>query len=401
MEREYERAAVVASLRAAGALDAAPYMRHALAGGRRENAQLEALADKSLGGRRWALDLGRGKRVRMGWGGNPVACPAAPTPAAAPAATELVKTEVLDLLGVRRAEARLSQELARLRSTGATAEALHRAERVKKKLDFLWAVERAGSADEQANTLTNRVEYRKRTPVGRYQPTWPSLTHCPSTLRGELCTRHTDVDMKNCHPSLLVQIARRAGVEVPRLAEYVKNRARTLQRVSDHYGGVSKGAVKELFLRIINGGGLRRWVDKVELAEPSAGVRAAVSARGHCPFVVEFREEVGCLREVVIGLQPRADDILASVQAATPGEAKDRWSLFSWCLTEVESDCLLAAADYFERVRKIPVDTLVFDGAIVRADALSEADLRRCEAHVRAKTSWSVTLVCKPFPAPD
>ena len=391
IETEYARQIVIASLLASGATDVDKHVAHALQLKQSEHNTL-------LTQRRWGLDLVRARRCKIGQQ-QPQQKAVPPPPLTQQQPETLTKTELLDLQGTLAAKARLEAVLAKLRArSSSTREDLHQMERVKKKLDFLKAVLAAGVRDEASNTLRNTVTYRKRTPIGRYQPRWPSLTHCPSTLRGELCTQHSDVDMKNCHPVLLVQMARRANFPVPRLDEYVRDRQRILAQVSNYYGGLHRKWVKELFLRVINGGGLARWIDKIEDEEGGA-VRKALARRGgqHAPFVLGFMEEVSGLREVVIGLQPGAEAVLAAVQAGGQPH-KNRWSLFSWCLTEVESACLLAAADYFERVRHIPVDTLVFDGAIVRCASLCDDDLKKCEDHVYNRTSWRITLVCKPFP---
>ena len=71
--------------------------------------------------------------------------------------------------------------------------------------------------------------------------------------------------------------------------------------------------------------------------------------------------------------------------------------LFSWCLTDIENDCLRAMEEYFERTLDLSVDALIFDGMLVRTTDLQTSHLRGCEAHVKAKTGWAIELVHKPF----
>ena len=396
IEREFERAEVAASLRASGAKKVAPYMTHALLDSKRCEEQMLILEEESMGSRRWALDLRRGLRKRIGYSSSLSEKKTTPCDTQ----NTVTKTELLNLGSARQALRRWTSLLREIRKGNSEADR-QRAERAKKKVDFLKALLKAGTPNEAANTLTNVVTYAKRTPIGRLIPRWPSMTQCPSDLRGTLCTQHSDIDMKNCHPVLLLQMAEKAGLDVPRLSKYVCDRTNVINMVSSYYGGIGRGWIKELFLRIINGGGLKRWLLKIISEDPLAGqkARGVVQKSGHCPFVELFRSEVGCLREVVIARQPGAEKVLQQVQKLRPTECKDRWSLFSWCLTEVESECLLAVADFFERKRSIPVDTLVFDGAIVRSKVLTSQDLKDCEKHVFARTSWKITLVHKPFPA--
>ena len=392
IEGEFERSSVIATLRAAGATSVAPYMTHALAGGQRCDMQMRLLEEASVTcGVKYTFDLRQGKWIQITVPKQNIKKWSIPI---------ITKTEVVNLKNTQNALKRWQIILERLR-LGTTPHHRHQAERAKKKVDFLTAILQAGTVDKTNNTLTNVVTYTKRTPVGRYVPKWPSLTQCPSDLRGTLCTQQSDIDITNCHPVLLQQIARRAGVPVPNLDQYVKERNSVIQEVSNHYGGVGKKWVKELFLRIINGGGLKTWIEKICDEDKDRGRKAktVVQSQGHSNFVVAFRSEVSCLREVVIARQPGANEILEEVQRLRPAECRTRWSLFSWCLTEVESLCLLSVADYFERIRGIPVDTLVFDGAIIRSKSLNDTDLRECENHVFNQVSWKINLVHKPFPA--
>ena len=48
-----------------------------------------------------------------------------------------------------------------------------------------------------------------------------------------------DIDMVNCHPTLMLQVAEKMGVperKIQVLREYVDNRQAMLERIGDHYG---------------------------------------------------------------------------------------------------------------------------------------------------------------------
>ena len=113
--------------------------------------------------RRWALDLVRVRRCKVGRSSPPPKQKVTTAP-------ELTKIEVLNLRGTLAAQARLQGVLARLRARSRTPEDLHQAERVKEKLDFLGAVLAAGVRDEASNTLRNTVTYRKLTPSDATSP---------------------------------------------------------------------------------------------------------------------------------------------------------------------------------------------------------------------------------------
>ena len=71
------------------------------------------------------------------------------------------------------------------------------------------------------------VVYGKRSGIGRRTASYPSMQACPSSLR-PLLQKHYyhDIDMVNCHPTLMVQVAEKAGKldAIPKLVEYVNNR---------------------------------------------------------------------------------------------------------------------------------------------------------------------------------
>ena len=64
------------------------------------------------------------------------------------------------------------------------------------------------------------------------------MQSCPSSLRPLLQRFYYHyIDMANCHPSLMIQVAEKMGkrAEIPKLVEYVNNRDAMLQRIADHF----------------------------------------------------------------------------------------------------------------------------------------------------------------------
>jgi hypothetical protein len=253
------------------------------------------------------------------------------------------------------------------------------------------------SSDGDPGILKLSVTYAKKTSLGRLYASYPSMQHCPSSLRGRICTRHSDIDMVNCHPRLLVQIAAKNSVAAPNLALYVRDRAAQLDGIRRYYCGCGRGEAKTLVLRLLNGGGVNGWMLALCEDQPTLGKRIAQKRKGlgDHSLVKGLQQEVVGLRKVVIGQFPSAPGVLEREQTSRP--EKNTWSLFSWCLTEIENDCLRAMEQYFERDRRMSVDALIFDGMLVRTKGLRDTDLRACEAHVKAKTGWDVDLVHKPF----
>ena len=114
--------------------------------------------------------------------------------------------------------------------------------------------------------------YHKRRVIGRRTASYPSMQNCPKGLRKRLVKRfYHDIDMVNCHPTLMVQVALKMGVppeEIETLVEYVhgeededgrNGRERILHRIMTHFG-VSREWAKEAPLRVLNGGSIQKWI---------------------------------------------------------------------------------------------------------------------------------------------
>ena len=159
-----------------------------------------------------------------------------------------------------------------------------------------------------------------------------------------------------------------------------------LQSLSDYYGKCDRGLIKDLVLRIINGGGMAKWVDDMDDVALKQSLKTR--KREH-PFVVRLLKETEYARQMLIRLYYGH---AANVQNR---------DLFAMCLQELESVCILAVDEYFEQKLKIKVDSLVYDGAIVRSTNVTKEQMRGCEDHVFKRTSFRVVLAAKPFPVVD
>lgn len=94
-------------------------------------------------------------------------------------------------------------------------------------------------------------------------------------LRRELrqtlaCDTKVDIDIVNCHPQILYQIAKKNGDETPALKSYITNRSEWLDKVVAKYGLVdsedatgkgvtAKEKAKNLFIRLLYFGSFKNW----------------------------------------------------------------------------------------------------------------------------------------------
>ena len=299
---------------------------------------------------------------------------------------------------------KLQRVIEELRTAEATEPEARAKKKLKWRLDYLEKIVKQGEIDP--NTPSGEVillqkTYYKKTGLGRAYCTGPSFQGCPSELRGRIIVGgYSDVDLCNSHPRLLLDIARRHNIDAPRLQEYVENRAELLEDMSLYYGNCGRGEVKNCVLRLINRGNIEGWVQN--LYKGFTGllvdvVRKRRQKSGDHPVLRDLKQEIqGSIMEAMIRVYPQADRVLQQALAENTSKKYTRWSLFSWCLHNVERECLQCIEAFLiVRAPKATVDAYVHDAVWVRTgtgNPLGDTVLRDCEKHVHKRLGWSVAL---------
>ena len=299
----------------------------------------------------------------------------------------IFKEELVNIRNLRDVQKILQCNEKKERNKGFSANR-HVIEQYKSNLHFVRATLNSCEPLKGGVFGTRSVEYKKKAEIGRLYPAWPSFTMGPSRLRHYTCTEHTDIDIKNCHPVLLIQILERidSKMKPEALREYINNRETVISELSKFYGNCGRVAVKNFMLRLLNGGGVKNW--KYELEDENVR-QIVMSKKEEHPFIVKLIPELKHARTSLI--------------RTYYGDKADvqNLSLFSYCLQQIECVCLWAINAFFEKKMKIKVDSLVYDGVIVRSKNVTPEQLRQCEQYVLEKTSYCLTLAAKPFPVVD
>jgi hypothetical protein len=107
------------------------------------------------------------------------------------------------------------------------------------------------------------VKYEKTRKLMNYGRVFPSrslgLFSFRKQIRGALAYGlYVDIDISNCHPTLLYQIAVSNNIECKYLKKYINDRDKYLNIVMTHYN-VSKDQAKELFIMMLYFGSFKRW----------------------------------------------------------------------------------------------------------------------------------------------
>jgi len=146
---------------------------------------------------------------------------------------------------------------------------------------------------------------------------YPFKSHSVGAMRQEL--RHTlvgstyyDIDIENCHPSMLSQIASAEGIECKYLNKYVHHREAALKQIMDVYD-VNRYEAKQLGIRMCYGGKYSSWIQDT----------ASNKAAGIIDWVDKLQSELLELSEAVVERNPHlvkdfkhAKNVKASVLAA-------------------------------------------------------------------------------------
>jgi len=147
--------------------------------------------------------------------------------------------------------------------------------------------------DNPQHGTKNIVNYKlsnKRTHGRVYPAKSLSLGAMSKKLRHTLSgDYYNDIDIANCHPSILSQIATSEGMECGQLKYYIDNRERCLEQICQVYD-VNRSAAKELVIRICYGGEYATWLK--DTANNKAG--------GVIEWVDEIEQEMSSIADIVM-----------------------------------------------------------------------------------------------------
>lgn len=81
---------------------------------------------------------------------------------------------------------------------------------------------------------------------------------------------YVDIDVENCHPTMLLQICEHFGLECKVIKKYVSNRDKYLKHCINEYG-IDREQAKRLFIILLYGGSLDKWYkdNNIEIVDNS------------------------------------------------------------------------------------------------------------------------------------
>ena len=185
-------------------------------------------------------------------------------------------------------------------------------------------------------------------------------------------TEH-DIDMKNCHPTLLCQLAKKNGFTCTALEEYVAHREEYFEQVMAYYSesGLEKSRAEV----------------KTEVIASLYGAKIPVfkSMKSDLDYLTtKLKEEHATLYETVDKLK----------------QVNKNGAFLSYIAQTEERKCLDAMDSYYLQQGR-SVDGLAYDGLMVRKltpeEKFPDELLRGAERFVKEKTGYEITLEIKPM----
>ena len=229
-----------------------------------------------------------------------------------------------------------------------------------------------------------RVDYQLRgLQMGRrYAKQSLSLQSFKKAIRETLVhDTHTDVDIKNCHFVLLSQYCKEKGFMCEKINNYVENRVSYLQQIIDDHQ-VTRKQAKELILVMMYGGDMINYCI-------SNGFEVNVPLPD---WVTDLNAEMKKITTLVCQTNKEIHD---AVKKLKKEDYKNKeTSTLSYVMQNIEDRIIMAAYNFFQ-TKKITVDTLCFDGLLVKSKEITTDLLEELSSYCNNTTGYKVDFEIK------
>ena len=202
-----------------------------------------------------------------------------------------------------------------------------------------------------------------------------------------------DIDIVNCIPTVLIQIAEEDRVPMKfreTLGYYIMRRQECLEEIMEHHG-CSKEDAKDAVIRTYNGGTFKKWAEDCEIT---------LNALEPATFLEDLNEEIKGMKAHMLAL-PKYKTIRSACLRLKPDksidqEASDRSAFATICFKR--EDEILHSIEESVVNDGWRTETLIYDGLPLYDRQMSlEPSMRRAEAHVLQKTGIYIELAEKPM----
>ena len=213
--------------------------------------------------------------------------------------------------------------------------------------------------------------------------TMVSQPHLWNVVKAAACSDHyIDCDIKDCHPTLILQMCEKENLPCGTLKRYIEQRSDLIAET-----GLEKRHFKQLFFSTVlyhpqcTEEQLQRKLKKFGLPKEPA-------------LFTQLREEMRTASEHLLSQHP------CYMEAAVAAKGSDYFNLpgtaFSLLAQTAEKRCILALHDFWFRNR-VHVGALIHDGLHVDKEAATVGHLKPASDYIYEKTGYRVTLEFKEW----
>lgn len=220
---------------------------------------------------------------------------------------------------------------------------------------------------------------------------------------------YLDIDIKNAHPTMLMQICKKYDIECPLLEHYCNNRMEILNEVKEHYG-VGLEDAKNLFIVILYFGGFNGWVERYNKNIKDAKEKAEAEGLEFNKTEIEDKEPTEFIKNFIKELRAIGAQIVTANEELKSdiekykkdlGKKNKAWtgSIMSYYLQEHECRLLGIVFKFLKEKGVIENDIVSFcyDGLMILKDKYYDGLLDEIMAEVKAKSGFDLLYLIKPM----
>jgi len=227
--------------------------------------------------------------------------------------------------------------------------------------------------------------YKPKIGIGRVQPR-NNMSMCTTRkeIRHTLCNGvYVDIDIDNCHPTLLLQICKKNKLKCKYLEKYVNDRKTYLELVQKHYK-VNRDQAKELFIRLAYLGSLKNWKLDNKVVGPDT-----------VEFLTKYTNELAIIAQAFCDDNP---EILKEVTEKNKDDPTKsiKGGVLSTIMQEYEFRVLSCCFNYLQDTGKINGNAvLCYDGIMILLKFYDPSLLNQLQAVVKSQLGFDVSFSTK------
>ena len=210
-------------------------------------------------------------------------------------------------------------------------------------------------------------------PLGR-QFAYPSIQNMKSIIKNTICDgKYTDLDIQNCHPTLLLHLCNILHIKTPFLLQYVQDRPQILEQFKN------KITAKRLYLEMMNG----------KYNNTSFDIKK-YQFNSH---LYGFIQEMKRIHPIISKRLPQYG--LKTFELKRNSKKHNLFpSYVNQILCDMENKIIITIYQFFG---KPEICTLMFDGIMFYNKNISQHQITSCQNHIHQKFNIKIKLKIKPM----